>query len=385
MESVGVTHKAYRAGTHRVCSPVETFERIEPVFDRVGITRLADITGLDEIGIPVYQAIRPDARSLSVSQGKGLSSDLAKVSAAMEAIELWHAERIPRERRVPAVVGDVVGQLPYRLDELNLSVRNHLNATTILEWTDAWTFGSDRTAVPTDLLDLDSRVRPYWKPKAFESSSNGLASGNTIEEAQLHGLYEVVEREAIAAHAGRVSSTLALDTVDGAAADLVERFRLAGVDVEVHVLQTAFRVPCFRARIWSDVFPVLFGGSGCHLDREVALCRALTEAAQSRAGAIAGARDDLTDYHFKRARDVPLNGAVSPELDQDTRRTHSLSYDEIATEWYDDIADDLAAMVNRVTAYLGREPLFVDHTRPDLDVPVVHVICPGLRHRTTRR
>ena len=60
----------------------------------VGITRLANVTGLDRIGIPVVQAVRPNSRSLSVSQGKGVDMDSAKASAMMEAFELWHAERI---------------------------------------------------------------------------------------------------------------------------------------------------------------------------------------------------------------------------------------------------------------------------------------------------
>ncbi|MCP9984172.1 hypothetical protein [Actinomadura madurae] len=82
-------------GTHRARLPEDTLRGLEPILDQVGITRIADVTWLDEIGIPVYQAIRPDSWSLCVSQGKGLTGDLAKVSAVMESIELWHAERMP--------------------------------------------------------------------------------------------------------------------------------------------------------------------------------------------------------------------------------------------------------------------------------------------------
>lgn len=85
-------------GTHRARLPEDTLRGLEPILDQVGITRIADVTWLDEIGIPVYQAIRPDSWSLCVSQGKGLTGDLAKVSAVMESIELWHAERMPAAR-----------------------------------------------------------------------------------------------------------------------------------------------------------------------------------------------------------------------------------------------------------------------------------------------
>ncbi len=68
--------------------------RIQPFFAQMGITRLANVTGLDTIGIPVVMACRPNSRSLAVTQGKGLDLEAAKVSAAMESIECHHAERI---------------------------------------------------------------------------------------------------------------------------------------------------------------------------------------------------------------------------------------------------------------------------------------------------
>ena len=82
----------YAEGTHRVATPRETLQRITPHLGAMGITRLADITGLDRIGIPTWCSIRPRGVLLQVSNGKGTSHDSAKVSALMEAIELWHAE-----------------------------------------------------------------------------------------------------------------------------------------------------------------------------------------------------------------------------------------------------------------------------------------------------
>jgi len=60
----------------------------------MGITRIANVTGLDHIGIPVVQVVRPNSRSLAVCQGKGLTLAAAKASAVMESIEGYHAERI---------------------------------------------------------------------------------------------------------------------------------------------------------------------------------------------------------------------------------------------------------------------------------------------------
>lgn len=60
----------------------------------MGITRVADVTGLDRIGIPVVMVCRPNARSLAVSQGKGIDIEAATVSGLMESVELYHAEHI---------------------------------------------------------------------------------------------------------------------------------------------------------------------------------------------------------------------------------------------------------------------------------------------------
>jgi len=75
-------------------SPRETIARLRPLIPRMGITRVANVTGLDRIGIPVVTVCRPNARSLAVSQGKGVDLDAATVSGLMEAAELYHAEHV---------------------------------------------------------------------------------------------------------------------------------------------------------------------------------------------------------------------------------------------------------------------------------------------------
>ncbi|MEO1103156.1 MAG: YcaO-like family protein, partial [Pseudomonadota bacterium] len=86
--------KPFRDGTRRAVTPDETWQRISPLLPVFGISRVAGITGLDRIGIPVFTAVRPNGRSLSVFQGKGLTRQAARVSAVMEAFETWCAETI---------------------------------------------------------------------------------------------------------------------------------------------------------------------------------------------------------------------------------------------------------------------------------------------------
>ena len=90
-------NKTFLEGTHRTIAPDRTIARMEPLFPAFGITRVANLTGLDRIGVPVIMVCRPNARSSAVFHGKGLDLAAAKASGIMEAIETWHAEhtRLP--------------------------------------------------------------------------------------------------------------------------------------------------------------------------------------------------------------------------------------------------------------------------------------------------
>src|SRR5262249_50546781 len=150
-----------------------------------------------------------------------------------------------------------------------------------------------------------------WRPPLFAATSNGLASGNTRDEAVAHGLYEVIERDAI--HRSTSAGPMpAADpaTVPPLAAGLLAQYRSARVRVRITVVATPLRVPCFSVTIVSDGFPLPVYGYGCHLDAQVALCRALTEAAQVRVSVIAGARDDLDDHLYARLRRAMAGTAV---------------------------------------------------------------------------
>src|SRR5215475_8652615 len=95
-------------GTVRVREPEDTLAWVRPLLPALGITRVANVTGLDRIGIPVWLCVRPNSRCLSVSQGKGLTAELAQVAAVMESIEMYHAERV-REPDLVATYRDARG------------------------------------------------------------------------------------------------------------------------------------------------------------------------------------------------------------------------------------------------------------------------------------
>ena len=80
-------YKHYRTGTHPTIAPADTVTRLRSLMPKTGITRLANVTGLDRIGVPVIMVCRPNSRSIAVSQGKGLTVDAAKASGLMDFAE----------------------------------------------------------------------------------------------------------------------------------------------------------------------------------------------------------------------------------------------------------------------------------------------------------
>ncbi|MDZ4249868.1 MAG: YcaO-like family protein [Candidatus Nanopelagicales bacterium] len=361
--------KVVTAGTHRASSAEATWERVRPLLPEFGITRVADLTWLDDIGIPVFQAVRPKSRALAASQGKGLTRELARVSAVMEGVEGFAAECVPvtRSGLRAAELG-----LPYDVGDLARSGYESMARSVRLDWTaavDLMTGAS--TYVPVDEVSLDWTVRLSWRPPVFASDSNGLASGNTYEEAVLHGLYELLEREALAV-GGR--ETVGAASVTGEhALTLLDRMTASGADVLIESMTNEIGLPAFAAEMIDPSFPTSFGGYGAHLDPDVALCRALSEAVQSRSTVISGARDDISASTYKWsstdwvARDPGSTITFSEVAERARHRGLVPTSDLVA---------DLAILRDCLRSY-SESVLVVDLTPAD-GVHVVKVVAPGL-------
>lgn len=360
-------------GPRRACPPEETWARVAPLLPALGITRVAELTGLDVVGIPVFQAVRPNGRTLSVAQGKGITPEQARMSAVMESIETWHAEEMA-PGPVTATVAEMAPLLPYSVFDLPRPPRSVLSPATRLRWVRGLPVGGgDPVWLPEDCVRMDDTDPRGWAPPLLTSNSNGLAGGNTVAEALTHALYEVLERDARArAPQDRAGLAVDLDTVTGAAAGLVARFAAAGVHLRVHDLTPMAGLPCYEALIWSAELPVRFAGWGCHRDADAALCRALTEAAQSRLTMIAGARDDLPEegYHWVATR----SRLRSPFPDPGPLRPFPAAAPPAGS-----LAEDLPAATAAVAGRAAGGVFWVDLTRPEFGVPVVKVVAPGLR------
>jgi YcaO-like protein with predicted kinase domain len=367
---------AYRVGTYRAADPEETWERVAPLLPRFGITRVADITRLDDIGLPVHVAYRPTSRTFAVSIGTGETARQSQVSAVMESIEAWHAEnlRLPIAARAPAAALD----LGYDVRALDLATRSPLTSAVVLDWVSGRGLLTGREILaPADCIALDGTRPRDWAKVLFWPTTNGLATGNTAADATLHGLNEVIERESVTAYQHSSPSGRRYVDPETCRNPLTRRVYAALLAADCTVVACDITgpigLPCYAATIWSPDVPMRCGGYGCHVDPGIALGRALAEAVLSRLAAISGARDDVDDDAYR-------------EMAPPAQPAERCRFREEAG-WTDD--GDLQSVIRHcaslVCAVTGAEPFAVRLDHDDIGIPAVKIFAPGLRMMDLRR
>ena len=363
-------------------------------FKQLGITRVASVTALDRIGIPVYLATRPNSCTLAVTQGKGIDDDSARASAIMEAAEQAIAER-PRVSVVTASAQDLVDSGESFVGPARFLRRGAAlpGERENLDWIEGYDLlEEERCWVPLDAVALDFT---RWREHPFWQSSDGLASGNVLLEAVLHGLCERVERDASALWSFSDQDQILArcvdpeDFEDGVLSALIAQVSAAGLVLRMFDITSDIGIPAYFAVI-SERRPEgevgrhfdMSRGTGCHPLGVRAAIRAVTEAAQSRLTAISGARDDIlpemyaaplkSDLHV--FRDAWLS-ARRPTLGGGDRRP----------------GDHLALMLGRLRGRGIRSAVVVPLGGEEMGFSVAKVVVPDLedppesRHRRLGR
>jgi ribosomal protein S12 methylthiotransferase accessory factor len=255
------------------------------------------------------------------------------------------------------------------------------DATAPIDWSPVWSLRDERFRyLPTSLLYFFYRGGAY----AFHADSNGCAAGNTLAEAIVQGFLELVERDAYAIWwYNRVQRPqIDLDAFDDAyIRDL--KVQLAGTGRRVWLLDITndLGIPSFvTVAHWTENGQEFIDfGSGAHFDARVAALRAMTELNQFLSIGLMGMRDARPErqtpnqgsedglFHLRdHSYLIPSDGpAVRPDLVS--------KFGELDTR------GQVAACVD-VARQAGLDFLVLDQTRPDIDVPVVRVVVPGLRH-----
>ncbi|MCG2670803.1 TOMM precursor leader peptide-binding protein [Bradyrhizobium sp. GCM10023182] len=323
------------------------------------------------------------------SFGKGSTAEQGEASALMEAIERYSgifqgdeirttrrfADFAPGEALLPNDV-QFFSDLQFQNRHIPLPDDSHpvpepFDPSMKTEWSPVWSMRDKRFKyLPTGLL--------YFFYGGFHTDSNGCAAGNTREEAIVQGFLELVERDAYAIwwynRVQRAEVDLA-EFEDSYVRDLQRQFADAGRRLWVLDITSDLGIPSYVAIMhWmQNGHENIEFGSGSHFDRRIALLRSLTELTQFMSiGLMDGGSGEkpsldgvtplrLDDYPFLIPSDNPV---IPPAPD---------------IKLHDNTRDQVNACVE-IAVRAGYDFLVLDQTRPDVEVPVVRVLVPGLRH-----
>ena len=379
-----IASKSYRVGAHLLVDPADTLARVMPFMPEMGITRIANVTGLDRIGIPVVMVCRPNSRSLAVSQGKGFTLDAAKASGLMESVESWHAERIELPLKLGSFVDLSANHPMVDIDRLPQMEGSLYQSTLPILWIEGVNLVDRQSCwVPYEMVHTYYAYPAPAGSGCFAQSSNGLASGNHYLEAVSHAICEIIERDATTlwhqkTPQNRKATKLALETVDDPLCQqLIQRLQIAELSICVWNTTSDVGVPCFDCVLLDEqnsrAHPGV--GAGCHPDKAIALVRALTEAVQVRTTYIAGSRDDLTHAEFSDHALDEKNQVfrqMAGELDGE------VNFSAIQCQQFDSFQQDVDWMLKQLGAVGIDQVISIDLTKSPYDIPVVRVVIPGL-------
>ncbi|MBP1908127.1 YcaO-related McrA-glycine thioamidation protein [Methanolobus bombayensis] len=383
-------------GTQRVLDENNTLERTKDKLKSIGVTRIASITDLDRLGIPVFSTIRPSAAegAISVYSGKGSTETQARISAMMEGFERCLAERQGLNENVKENISSIHTIDSYdnlsgngnAINPPSLLIAENYDPQALIEWIHAWDLlKNEETFVPAN-----SVYHPYDEPgrtlKLFRSNTNGLAAGNTIEEAIFHGLLEVIERDALStAEFGRnPGKEIILTEEDGENYEILRKFTDNEVAVKLWALNHDTEITTVVA-VTDDVrlkdAALLVMGAGAHLKPEIAVRRALTEAAQSRVVQIHGAREDTEREKFVREIGYDRIKRMNKYWYEDGEQISMKDLKDLSKTTPAESIDVIAGQLKKVTD----SAVVVDLSRENVAVPVVRVIIPGFEMYTLDR
>jgi ribosomal protein S12 methylthiotransferase accessory factor len=336
------------------------------------------------------------------SGGKGTTEIEARVGALCEAVERYCATLDGDEAIIKDTYRGLRNQAIHPdtcqlFHESQFAERARWNAgcaafhrvpepfdeRAVIDWTPVWSLlNSEHKLLPTAMLYFNPDPGPV--PVSVLADSNGNAAGGTMEDAILQGFLELVERDAVAIwwYNCTRQPVVSLDSFDDPwVSGIAERYARLRRQVWVLDVTSDLGIPVMAAVSRRDDKPAedIMFGFGAHFDPRIALRRALTELGQLLPS-VAVVQADGTGYGMRdshlmswwataRVTDQPY---LLPDSSQAPRTAASYGY----SPSHDLDLPRMCATARRA----GLDILILDQTRPDIRLPVVKVIVPGLRH-----
>jgi ribosomal protein S12 methylthiotransferase accessory factor len=415
----------------RVKSGQNTLAQIIPICRNIGVTRISDITYMDKLYIPNFSAILPGTEdSIWVYSGKGTTRIHAIVSALMESIERYcslpstysksfiHGTYLELSKIYKKVLhpGEVIEPVEPIYNDKE-SIIDYVPGFDLLK--------NEEVLVPAQLVFSKFSAKPPSINVFPYSHTNGLASGNVLEEAICHALCEVIERDAVsianlcsssipysilgniikslkkADHGSYLINQIPEDKfVDDSSIFpnvdiseivkefepikfLVKKFSDTGISLLIKdITQKDIGIPTFVASSieWiTNDYGYFAKGYGTHPDSRIALIRAITELSQTRAANIQGARDDFKKIQYRDNDEIyKRKWEFITSSQTHTNNNKSITFSEIKTYMKKDILDEIKLILNRLKKAGLKRAIIVDLTNPNVGIPVVRTIVPGL-------
>jgi len=263
------------------------------------------------------------------------------------------------------------------LSPQSLILPGSLPSETKIEWYPSW----DLLRNEDILVPANAVFHPYKPTKGrwqlFRSNTNGLASGNVLEEAIFHGLMEVVERDALSIAEANKDPGVGLEADSGIIYELLRKFNSQGIAIKLWYLKTDAHIPTVVAasddeRLRDPALLVI--GAGTHTNPTIATLRALTEVAQSRVTQIHGAREDTDRESITRLigyeRMKRLNNHWFKQPDE------VLSLDNVHNISTTSLDGDIKVALSHLDSIVER--VIVSNISVDtIGIPAVRVTIPG--------
>ena len=372
----------------RIMPPEETLKRVLPLLKTAGLGEPENITDKDNLGIPVFSVDRQETAlgKPKYYNGKGVTVEQAEASAVMESIERYSAEQRDSDEIVYGTYEQACDVMmtvnPVDLI-LPLRVLDHYEGQTI-----AWTQGFEMFRGCPIWVPACAVYYPYYPDDDFQLfrwHTNGIAAGNTMEEAILHALFEDIERDAwpIAEYNDRTYADVMLRDKDSVPAQLIEKFTDQGIEIHLKDLTNDIGVPTIGASADDTVTKdpeLLTIGVGTHLNPEIAAIRAITEVAQSRTTHKHGMK--INAQLQKVSQDMGYEKVKKVNhmwFGQNEKRIYLEDIPDQSTPY---VLDDIEVVLGKLMECGFDQVVAVDLTRPELGVPAVRMIVPGLEVST---
>jgi thioglycine synthase len=408
--------------TIRVRPVSDTLSRVSTVCKNIGITRISDITYMDKLYIPNYSIFLPGTQdSIWVYSGKGSSKMQAKASGLMEAIERFCSLSSNYSKNY---ISGTYFELSKTYDKVihpdevvEPALSEYDEKSSKIDYIQGYDLQNNQEVlVPAQLVLSKFSTKPPSNYAFLYSHTNGLASGNVLEEAICHALCEVIERDAVSIAdlcSSSIPYTIFKNTnqlkipedefIDNSSIFqevdiskiiedydplkiLVKRFNDTGLPLLIKdITQKDIGIPTFVATsiesITSD-YGFYAKGYGTHLDARIALIRAITELSQTRASNIQGARDDLRKIRYKQDDEIHKRKWEFMRTQSSSKfpikSENTILFSKIKTYVHDDILEDIKHILKSLKKAGLRRVIIVDLTDPTIGIPVVRAIVPGL-------